>query len=1303
MVIDKKLNLDKELEYFDDGSLAFAQNVVVSNDGLTIQNEPAIVNFVEQANFTLVGFIACNDEFVLFGKETDEENNILDSIYRIKKDGNKTKCYTNWKHAGGEVFGTFTYNVNNELIIAISERNLPEGVDCPLKIINLNRDKYIEGVGDEIYTISPRIPQSNIINVNYITGNRIKKGKYNFFIKYLIDDRFETSWFPIGIPVFAYDNSKSDKAKTINYNEVYAQKVEGDRVIDPKDYIINYSDFYNEDADYTNNNIRLQFEINDVSVYTHYKIGCLISYNGGVEAKETNKNSIDNKVVIINNNLDTISVDDLTATTFNLYNVNTMCNYKDRLYLANYKEENVNIIIDKIDTSQIEIFYDENDISNNYVNYEKASEEYKDNTLKNQWKPVPGRGAVYNFFIHYVYPNGNYTDGIPITNISNYKEQVNYGTYEVLDPLSRLPIQPLYYWATADTTTDDIYAAIQQSKIDYGDTTKYDLVILTGFEEFLNNNKGAKWFDVSINWKEQNNNSRSVLSDSSISLVSLKNYINSKGDVLYETPTNKRFDASKLYFTGIKMYPEFVGYFISYESPEYIQIGEGLITLDKGHSETNPNISGDLNTLFVDKEHNLFRFYYPEFNIVGGATNVDKLIHIAKSDDVVNTSRTEEYTIQGLDETLAGAIRYYKGVIFQNNYLVTPYNTINVNDTKVIAPDSFENLGKEGYLQLYTDIINFSSENNIYLAVSNNKDLYLSKTKKLVSLGYTKFVNYENDEKTYTYGEENVIYNYDFYNCFSSIFYFPYFGIIIDEANSNPLVGNPNIYSKGIISTIIGPEYYPDKSIIETDANFTDKYRLTYPHIGMIQYWHQSHYPLFLKELNNEPRTIFYNKNILSRYFPDGGDSYLKIQNTASIANKVIETKYVNDIYKLNQSYYDYTGKVLLNYDDTLYSNFINQYNKTIRRSDVLQSESVKTAWRFFRPENYKIITEDKGSITNIVGIGNYLFAHCEHSLFLFDITDSLQALDKNVQLLQPDSFEVAYKEVFTADKGYGGLQDFVSWICDEFGYIFYDRSAKKIYRFDGGQLKDTTEGIQNFINYFNPKEIWFGNDRPRNRILLNFRSDDDSVIFSYNLIGGDWISTHSYISNYKFIGLKDKLFIPNLDNNLVNITEYSNDKFNQISLPVGNISNDDSIKSFVDVVFTKPNYNKIKVLDFITYILNKEPNDVFELLQLEIYTNCCYSGIIDISQERKKISEYNKPYYDFERWNFNWFRNKIDKIENGDIVHRLTGFNQNLPEKIQRGYDNALISGKYVVIRFIFKNTTKQVNIKDIHAYFKP
>ena len=104
-----------------------------------------------------------------------------------------------------------------------------------------------------------------------------------------------------------------------------------------------------------------------------------------------------------------------------------------------------------------------------------------------------------------------------------------------------------------------------------------------------------------------------------------------------------------------------------------------------------------------------------------------------------------------------------------------------------------------------------------------------------------------------------------------------------------------------------------------------------------------------------------------------------------------------------------------------------------------------------------------------------------------------------------------------------------------------------------------------------------------------------------------------------------------------------------------------------------------------------------------KIYSNCCYSGVIDIREERKRVTDYKKPYYDYERWNFNYFRNVIDKIENGDVVDRLTGFVRSHPQKVKRGYDNALMTGKYIVIRFSFKLMSKQVNVKDIHAYFKP
>ena len=1259
MVIDKKLNLDKELEYFPDGGLSFAQNIVVSQDGLTIQNEPAIVDFLKSENFDLVGFVACNEEFVLFSKQNE--------IVRVAKSGEWKLCHTNWKHQGGEVFGTFSYNVANELIIAISERNLAPDVYCPLKVINLDRETYVDGADDNIYTLTPDIPKANMIDIEYVLGNRIKKGKYNFFIKYYINDTFETAWFPIGIPVFVYDNIEADNLKSIDKEFIQATS-EGS--IDDSGSIpsylesfnIEYNDFYNEDSEYTNNNIKLKLEINDILTYTHFSIGYIINTNSGIEGRQTYKFYISTKEIIINNTSKPVSVDELTINNFNIYNVNTMCNYKNRLYLANYKEENRNKIIDNIDTSSINIWYD-----NNSLNIPEITEGNY-NALKNQWKSKPGRAAIYNFFIHYVYPNGNYTDGIKIGTLDDYVGRLFFGIKTKLNTDGSEEDEYIYYSPLKDTKTNDILDNINNTSINKN--KNYILV------DYLTENPDVYWWTIEARFYEKYP-SQYIENKNNATRTKLRTIVNTKGEVLHVTPTDNTFNVNKLEFTNIKMYPEFVGYFISYEEPEYIQIGEGFVV----------NNNTDLFDVELPALSSEWKFYYPEFNIIGGKIDIARLVptgtHSNKYGNVNLFKEGDDDTYNTRKHPLATGITYGKNNFDKIETIPEDSNFygFTITNSRVISPSSYENIGKEGHLFLESMFkvgTNTTDTPISFTAISKSRNLYLSDDKKLISLGYIKYVKYVNNQANNDYGREDVPYNYDFYRCFSSLVYFKNDGIVINQTNSNHLNVTTN------------DEYYPYKgSTIENPY---------YPHIGIIKYWHESHYPLFLKELNKGGDVIFYSYYKTLRY----GDSG-EFSEQGQTKSLVINPQNVNDLYKLNPIYYDYTGKILVNYDKSFVSNQIEYYDKTIRRSDVLQSESIKNSWRFFRPENYKIITEDKGAINNIVGIGNYLFAHCEHSLFLFDITDSLQALDKNVQLLQPDSFEVAYKEIFTADKGYGGLQDHESWICDEFGYIFFDKSAKKIYRFDGGQLKDMTEGIDNFIKIIKPEKIWFGNDRERSRIMANIRGIDDNLILSYNLLGNGWSSTHSYISNYKFIGLKDKLFIPNIVGNNLAITHYIDTEFNKFTLPVGNIDNDGSSKSFIDVVFTSPNYNKIKVLDFITYIINKEPADNFELLQLEIFTNCCYSGVIDISQERKKVSEYKKPYYDFERWNFNYFRNVIDKIENGEVVDRLSGRIHSYPQKVQRGYDNALISGKYVVIRFSFKLMSKQVNIKDIHAYFKP
>lgn len=1291
MIIDKRLNLDTELEYQKDGNLVFAQNVVLSSDGLAIQNEPAIVKFLTRVNFDMVGFIACNEEFVLFSSKSE--------IVRINKDGDAHECNTNWKYVGGEVFGTFTYNVNNELIIAISERYLPDGVDCPLKVINLDRDNKIEGSDDNIYTLTPTIPKGNMVDIEYVLGDRIKKGKYNFFIKYFINDTFESGWFPIGVPIFAYDNLSSNEAKPLIEENVEVTDDINDYGVPGKMYRINikYSDYYNKDTDYTNNNILLTFEINETLQYTHYCIGYIINTTAGTEGRKTSKININTNKVQIGGYSESVSVDELTIGAFNIYNANTLCNYKDRLYLANYKEENRNSksILDKIDVSSIKVHYNKNDIRipsawGDFGLIDTPTQDFFNVDLKNQWKSKPGRFAVYNFFIHYVYPNGNYTDGIKIGTIDDYNYQLNIGKRTTTNEVDGIPTTStvtLSMRITSTTKTDDILSEMQETEDYYNRMVNASFVRDEQLSVFCTSNLDVYWYTIEYLWLAQSTDVNTVSIDDDVAtvaeeefptkLVPLSTYVNSKGEVLFRTPTDEAINTRKLWFTGIPMYPEFVGYFISYEEPEYIQIGEGFLASDTGSRD---KADGDLHALAkggaVYKD-NLWRFYYPEFNIVGGKTNITHIYNTGNHNNIF-------------------------GFHTQNDF-VGSNESYRISSSMVVAPNEGKNMGKEGYLRLNTSneiTITHGETNKSFTAINNNYNIYLSDDKKLISLGYIEYQNYkpETPNYTFTYGYKDVPYNYDFYRCFSSIIFFDKSGIIVNQTIPNP------------IDASSGDEYYYFVDDVLHERN---------NHVGRIAYWHETHYPLFLKEINQAPESIFYSY-------------YRKINNKKAeqyqLRNFIANPNYINDLYKLDNVYYDYTGKIYVNYDKNAVSSIMDNYVKTIRRSDVIQSESVINSWRYFRPENYKIITENKGAITNVVGIGNYLFAHCEHSLFLFDITDSLQALDKNVQLLQPDTFEVSYKEIFTSEQGYGGLQDFDSWICGEFGYVFYDSSSKHIYRFDGGKLITMNEGIDNFVKLYQPTYIFIGNDRTNNRLLFNFgfnktildKTIIDNIILSYSLTTNNWLSTHSYTTADKFISIKDKIFIidrnvtgsgENITNRDITIAEfdYINEKdnysFNNYSMvPTTKILATKNDSSIVDVIFTANSYNKIKVLDFITYIINKDIyDDGFTNLQLEIYTNCCYSGVIDISQERKKVSEYKKPYYDYERWNFNWFRNVLDKFNNGEIVNRLTGKVIEYDQKVKRYYDNALMTGKYAVIRFTFKNINKPVFIKDIHAYFKP
>ena len=69
--------------------------------------------------------------------------------------------------------------------------------------------------------------------------------------------------------------------------------------------------------------------------------------------------------------------------------------------------------------------------------------------------------CVYNFFVHYVYPNGNITDGINIPNTMSYSETISLGTANEGNT-------PLTMDINEDTLISDIKTKFDAYKSQYG-------------------------------------------------------------------------------------------------------------------------------------------------------------------------------------------------------------------------------------------------------------------------------------------------------------------------------------------------------------------------------------------------------------------------------------------------------------------------------------------------------------------------------------------------------------------------------------------------------------------------------------------------------------------------------------------------------------------------------------------------------------------------------------------------------------------------------------------------------------------
>lgn len=696
--------------------------------------------------------------------------------------------------------------------------------------------------------------------------------------------------------------------------------------------------------------------------------------------------------------------------------------------------------------------------------------------------------------------------------------------------------------------------------------------------------------------------------------------INDIGNYIIFSPQLKDIDKHIIAKFKLSSLPyEYIGYFVSFEKLQKRVKYYGVLK----ETLAGKNSLGDNNYLY--------NFYSHELNF---ADNIDFDFGLIKTFiGNVSSSIIQKERIGNVQKKTINSTR---SITFNNEHNIQDGSLTNIiRDKQLFVADSNNNILQATNINL-TLTINNSDENGsitggkgyaIAELIKSGGKYYNNSIKELIPCSD---INYDVKQETI------VNTNNSFQTTMSAFIY-------ADNA----------FYNAGLCA-------FQEMGKIDKLANPLDSFMFTF----------QTDLPWTSLQYNNKPNIIF---------FPVDGVNTSDPNKKSFIQGCIVEAKNTIDLYQqINTKYYDNYPKSL----DWLNPSILikNVFSKTIRRSNIYQDESHTNAWRQFEQEQYKNINENKGDIIKLISIGYYFIAHTEHSMFLFNSTDTLQSEEGKIQLANADIWDINYKEVLTSTLGYAGIQKEWFGIVGSFGYIFYDNDAHRLYQYDNQQIKYIDQDIINFISNTNPYDVKFVEDKKNNRILIKFTGNIvKDVVLSYNYVTNTFVSRHDYkyINGYN---TKENLYL--IDKDMKTIKNFDKHKGG---------------KSTVDVIINT-NYETMKYIDNINYKLRKihkiynvyeySPVEGFNTYyagdKLRIYSDICDTGILDVSnanptQTINKVGDYTKPYWHLGNWHFNALRDKMSEYINNQISNSVA----------------SRVYGNYFIVHFEF-NTTASTHIED-------
>lgn len=1294
--INKKLVLNKHPKDCEDLILVNARNVKVSNDFSCLQNENSIFHnkviegFINNNfgnDWKIAGVIPCNVELILIVYKGDSFPTNA-SIVRYNEDKNSCEIsYNKFEYHGGEIKGTFTYNVQSNLILSIAEYNTKFNI--PLRTINIgkfgiNGDDTDVNLKNGLLSNAPEVYIPKLINQEYVVGNAYK-GWYNFFIRFKINKVDYTSWFHLGYPIFVSDLIERDIIKY--YYSGWINDLPDSSGKWKLYFMTGCSDYISDDTEIANETIT--FDINGLNKseqlgYKYYQIGFICATKDSQKAFKTNdiKINVTNYKLEINNCV-TYSVTNLITDNYNFYNVKNIINYQNRLYIANYNEEN----IPNIDLSNVILRWNQENVV--YDDYYKHSIYFAD---EKGCTDIETKVKTKQNNTNRIIERNNTVD----TNIKpSYIKSDHFGKINLNNTILTFKTS-LFNQGSTETETAHLYndnnelignITLNWTRNGYGSQgggyMQYDIDGIYNGVQYWHargltalNVPSEVQLTVSINnFKENGEISQDVSSLTSFDFINTNNSYNRRKKETTLIPG----ETYAFYIHFVNKYGEVSR---GYKLPNNGRGNFNLVINKNGDtlfkvpyielSNFKDNIIKprltlqiDFGNTYIPNEYVGYFLTYEQFESTCKTTGVltkfdfyNKEQKATKVASLVFTNKTivrnENYN--AIDSDNLTTVKFYSSEFDIADNLELKYNKLRLEKKNCFDVQDWVygdiNAGATDIFIVNPTIINAKFAYNLNIPEKGgtpvNIEIPINKYNIKVAGDATEGQNglgtcLEITLPTSTIKElfpngEYVLYKASLLNDTTELY--------VNENKNLIKFTNIEYFSEGKIKEfkegLNGHSTYNDFLIYNWNKFIFDSGKNV-----ILNYSYNAYYPTWAFGNNFQ-----LDDNLFKYSHPA---AYLQL---AVYKDKMLEAKSFKNPPKAcvtqlseaskteeNQTFIFGNG-CIVEPSDTVdlfkekyynqdvsnpktYTNYdkniyyLNVYNKRIYRSNVIQDESNENAWRTFPLEGYKDITENKGNITNLLAMGTTLLVHTEHSLFMFNRDNTMKTQDKDVQLVMPDIFDVDYKEVFTSTLGICGLQDDKAWIADDFGYIFYDNDSHRLYQFGQGKINNIDNDIIQWLNKYKPNRVRFANDKISNRLLIRF--DYQDITKQDNKV----ISFNYKLGNY--ISFHDYIFEEgiNTKNKLYFFTGRKDNQLKSIfNIDYSNLTNT-SYNNFENYTKQLINNSQIDILILGTYITDKGSFTIYDTVKyLEYLTYKLYK--IDKSNEdyiQLPVEKLKLPY----------------------------------------------------------------------------